>query len=132
MTEAMEFPDKLLADLDDFAKAYAWLMSEDCKTVAQAAALIRTQHLALEAVTRLAEKAAAETRMPDWVADFLNRGTEVEHVLRLPANVRKNNALHDRDDPLPPTLTPDQMWELANLLSVPNEFGHKTEIETYG
>jgi len=123
VTEAMEFPDKLLADLDDFAKAYAWLMPEDCKAVEQAAALIRAQHLAIEAVTRLAEKSAAETRVPDWVADFLNRRTEVEHALRLPANVRKNNILHGTDDPLPPILTPDQMWELANRLSVPSEFG---------
>jgi len=125
VTEAMEFPDKLLANLDDFAKAYAWLMPEDCKAVEQAAALIRAQHLTLEAVTRLAEKSAAETRVPDWVADFLNRRTEVEHVLRAPTNVAKRNAARrdGKTDPLPPALTPDQMWELANRLSVPSEFG---------
>ncbi len=70
--------------------------------------------------------------LPDWVADFLNRRTEVEHVLRAPMNVRKRNArgIRHEDDPAP--LTPEQMWDLANKLSVPTGFGAVDDPEKDG
>lgn len=57
--------------------------------------------------------------VPDWVAGFLNRRTAVEEVLRAPVNAQRKGL------PAPEPLTPEQMWELANKLAVPDEFQPK-------
>lgn len=121
----IESPDKLTADLALAAAALAALPdgAQHVATIEHAAALILMLNRSLEATCKLAEKAAT---IPDWVADFLNRRTEVEIILRLPVNTQKRNQQHGRDDPLPPMLTPEQMWEMANRLSVPSEFGNAT------
>jgi hypothetical protein len=121
VTEPLESPDKLTADLALAAAALAALPdgAAHAAAVEHAAALITMLNRSLEATCHLAEKAAA---VPDWVADFLNRRTEVEIILRLPVNTRKRNQQHGRDDPMPALLTPERMWEMANRLSVPSEF----------
>ena len=62
---------------------------------------------------------ALQPPVPDWVAGFLNRRTVVEEVLRAPMNARKKGL------PEPPPLTPEQMWDLADKLGVPEEFQPK-------
>lgn len=54
--------------------------------------------------------------VPDWVAGFLNRRTDVEATLRAPLKAQRNGL------PVPPPLTPEEMWALADKLSVPEEF----------
>jgi hypothetical protein len=63
------------------------------------------------------------TEHPDWIADFLNRRTEVEHALRAPLNAIKEAQKHKRPAPELVPLTAEQTWDLANKLSVPSEFG---------
>lgn len=87
-----------------------------------------TDDRTLQAV-RAGLEAVAIPEHPAWIADLLNRRWEVEHVLRAPTNIAKRNASRKdgKPEPLPDPLTPEQMWELANKLSVPSEFGAKTE-----
>lgn len=54
--------------------------------------------------------------VPDWVDGFLNRRTEVEAVLRAPLKAKR------KGQPIPPPMTPEEMWALADRLSVPEEF----------
>ena len=54
--------------------------------------------------------------VPDWVAGFLNRRTDVEVALRAPLLAIK------KGQPAPPPLTPEELWALADRLSIPEEF----------
>ena len=51
----------------------------------------------------------------EWVADFLNRRTEVENWLRAPAQTQRKGR------PVPPSPTPEEMEQWANRLGVPTE-----------
>ena len=57
---------------------------------------------------RTAERQLALAPAPPWVADFLNRRTDVEKVLR--------DVFREKRVPL----TREEYWELANRLSVPS------------
>lgn len=54
--------------------------------------------------------------LPDWVAGFLNRRTDVEVALRAPLIAIK------KGQPAPPPMTPEELWALADRLSIPEEF----------
>ena len=74
----------------------------------------------LEANNRYLEWArAAEARPhPEWVADLLNRRSEVEVRLRAPMLAKRKRR------PLPAPLTPEELWDLANALGIPSELRH--------
>lgn len=59
--------------------------------------------------------AEARRERPEWVADFLNRRTEVENWLRAPAQTQRKGR------PVPPSPTPEEMEQWANRLGVPTE-----------
>lgn len=59
---------------------------------------------------------SARPPVPVWVAGFLNRRTDVEVALRAPLTAIK------KGHPVPPPLTPEELWALADRLSIPEEF----------
>ncbi|MDR3471561.1 MAG: DUF87 domain-containing protein [Devosia sp.] len=120
--DVMEYPDKLIADVNEAAAALATL--PDGHRLARAVVDMRDLHerlnLALEATCTLIQATAGDTT---WIADFLNRRTEVERALRAPMKAWRKGFPQ-------PALTPDQLWELANRLSISSEFGRPRPGQT--
>lgn len=68
------------------------------------------------------EPVASEAPLPDWVAGVINRRGTVENALRAPLIAQKKGLPMPEGFPL----TAEAMNELANKLSVPDEFGVKS------
>ncbi len=113
----IEHPDKLLLEMREAATRLAGQAdgSRLARAVLDGEALIERLNLALEATCHLAESASTIEHVPDWVADFLNRRTTVENKLRAPLLAKRKGC------PVAP-LTPEELWALADELSVPTEF----------
>lgn len=70
---------------------------------------------ALQSLSAELAEAKANPPHPAWVADFLNRRTEVENWLRAPAQAQRKGR------PVPSAPTPDEMERWANRLGIPSE-----------
>lgn len=63
----------------------------------------------------VAHPSPVKAEHPQWIADLLNRRTEVENWLRAPAQAQRKGR------PVPPPPTPDEMERWANRLGAPTE-----------
>jgi hypothetical protein len=93
--------------------------------IATDVASIRKRSSELASVWHELHDRRKEIEFVPWIADFLNLRTTVEHALRAPYQERERAKRHQRPEPEFKPLSIDEMWELANTLSIPSEFARR-------